>query len=102
MHVFLKRASGKGSVGELLGDGANPAVQEQAIAALGGRVIYQAALAGALDFVLVAELPDHQAAGYVCIQCCARGVHTTALRAYTVDEAAGVLELMGARSAVSS
>ena len=77
-------------------------MQEQAIAALGGRVIYQAALAGALDFVLVAELPDHQAAGSVCIQCCARGVHTTALRAYTVDEANGVLELMGARSAVSS
>ena len=100
--MFLKRASGKGSVGELLGDGANPAVQEQAIAALGGRVTTRRPSRGRFDFVLVAELPDHQAVGYVCIQCCARGVHTTALRAYTVDEANGVLELMGARSAVSS
>jgi uncharacterized protein with GYD domain len=92
MHVFLKKASGQGSLQELLGDGADPGVQEKAIGALGGRVIYQAALAGVLDFVLVAELPDHKAVGYVCIQCNgARGVHTAALRTYTAEEAAGAI-----------
>jgi uncharacterized protein with GYD domain len=91
IHVFLKQATTDGSLAELFSDGADPNVQEAGIAALGGKVLFQAAVTGSYDYVLVAELPDHVAVASVCLQCNQRGVKTTALRAYSSHEASKAL-----------
>lgn len=98
-HVFLKQASAQGSLAELYADAADPSAQEQGIAGLGGKVIFQAAVAGAYDFVLIAQLPDYGAVVAVSLQCNQRGIHTTGLHAYSSEQAAAAL---GAQSTKDS
>jgi len=90
-YVFLKTANDRGVLRELFEDAANATVQEDSIAALGGRVLAQYAVGGVHDFVLIADLPDDATAAVVSLQCNGRGVRTAALRAFSPDEITAAL-----------